>query len=648
MTLWRGSGIQLAYGARTIFDSLELVLEEGECVGLVGVNGSGKSTLLKIAAGLSKPDAGLIEQRRGAVVGYLPQEPRFPEGATVASELFRAQGRLAEAHEEHASISRALESSSPDAHEGLLRRLEEASAKIERLGGWDTTHLARSMLQRLGIPESEWERPLAQLSGGSQKRVAIAQVLLLKPDLLILDEPTNHLDVETIDWLETELDAFEGAILLVTHDRYFLDRLAERIVELEHGRLVGYPGNFGDYLGQKLIREEESARKEHKRQRLIAQELAWLRRGPEARRTKRKSRVDAARKLIAQKAPEVQQSATFRVVAPVRSGHTMFEMRHVSKQFGARKIVEDLSLILCPGERLGVVGRNGVGKTTFIRMLLGEEPASGGEVLVSKNTRLGYFDQTRANLDPEETVYDAAAEGDVVTMGDQKVHKRDYLGDLLFPVPMQKMKVGALSGGEKNRLLLARLLLSGANLLVLDEPTNDLDIVTLELLEDVLLDFNGSVVIVSHDRYFLDKVATSLLAFEGDGRAVLYAGNYEMYARLRGQTGSAAQPAPDKKKGAAAAPPSPQKPPSLQKGETSGAKPLTYKERVLLEQMEGLIEKAEAEKARIEAELADPELYRSRAGDVDGLKQSLERAAAEVERLFEQWQELESRNLPSA
>ncbi|MFN7133652.1 MAG: ATP-binding cassette domain-containing protein, partial [Myxococcales bacterium] len=268
MTLWRGSNIQLAYGARTIFDGLDLVVEEGECVGLVGVNGSGKSTLLKIAAGLSKPDAGLIEKRREAVIGYLPQEPRFPEGETIASVLFRAQGRLAEAHAEHQALSKTLETAPAEQHESLLRRLEEAAAKIERLGGWDTTHLAKSMLQRLDVPESEWERPLAQLSGGSQKRVAIAQVLLLRPDLLILDEPTNHLDVQTIDWLESELDAFDGAILLVTHDRYFLDRLAERIVELEHGKLVGYPGNFGDYLGQKLVREEEATKKEHKRQRL--------------------------------------------------------------------------------------------------------------------------------------------------------------------------------------------------------------------------------------------------------------------------------------------------------------------------------------------------------------------------------------------
>ena len=288
MTLWRGSNIKVALGARIVFDGLDLVVEEGECVGLVGVNGSGKSTLLQIAAGGRAADSGLIERRRGSVFAHLSQEPRFAPDSTIASVLFSPQGRLAEAHEEHAALARALESASAEEHPSLLRRLEETSARIEQQGGWDTAHLAQAMLERLGIPASEWERPLAQLSGGTQKRVAIARVLLERPDLLLLDEPTNHLDVATIEWLEEELDAFLGAILLVTHDRYFLDRLAERIVEIEQGKLVSYPGSFRDYVEQKVIREEEAARREHKRQRLIARELAWLRRGPAARRTTRK------------------------------------------------------------------------------------------------------------------------------------------------------------------------------------------------------------------------------------------------------------------------------------------------------------------------------------------------------------------------
>ena len=637
MTLWRAHQLRVTLGARVLFDGLDLVIEEGECLGLVGVNGSGKSTLLQIAAGLRQPDSGLLEQRRGATFAYLAQEPRFEGDATIAGVLFEPQGRLAEAHAEHARLTRALETAPQAEHDGLLKRLEEATASIERLGGWDTAHLAKSMLQRLGIPESEWERPLAQLSGGTQKRVAIAQALLLRPDLLLLDEPTNHLDVDTVDWLENELDEFPGAILLVTHDRYFLDRLAERIVELEHGKLVGYPGNFSDYLEQRYVREQESARKEHKRQRLIAQELAWLRRGPQARRTKRKSRVDAARALIAQKVPEALKAVELKTAAPVRSGHTVLELRHLSKSFGERKLISDLSVILERGERMGVVGPNGIGKTTLVRMILGGLEPSSGQVIRGKNTRIAYFDQVRAALDPEQTVYEAASPTEVLDLGGRRVELRDYLSDLLFPVPMQKMKVGALSGGEKNRLLLARLLLEGANLLVLDEPTNDLDLMTLEILEEKLLDFEGSVLLVTHDRYFLDKVATSILAFEGDGRVVRYPGNHEMYQRLRARQAQApasqaeatARPAAAQKAKAASLP--------------AGEKPLTIPEMRRLQQMEALIEAAEAVKAQVEGSLADPELYRQRPREVAGLRDELERAGAEVEKLYDEWQGLESR-----
>ncbi len=617
----------MALGARVLFDGLDLVVEEGECVGLVGVNGSGKSTLLHIAAGLRAADSGLLEKRRGSVFAYLPQEPRFPDTATIAETLFQPQGRLAEAIAEHHELSHAMAEGSAEQHDALLRKLEDAAARIERYGGWDTGHLAKAMLHRLGIPESEWEKPMGQLSGGTQKRVALAQVLLLKPDLLLLDEPTNHLDVGTIDWLESELDEFAGAILLVTHDRYFLDRLAERIVELEHGKLVNYPGNFSDYLTQKYTREQEQAKKEHKRQRLIVQELAWLRRGPEARRTKRKSRVDAARKLIAEKAPEVLQTAEIKVAQPIRSGHLVAEFKSVTKKYGERTLIRDLSFILQRGERMGVIGPNGVGKTTLVRLLLGEERCTGGDIVRGKHTKIAYFDQTRANLDLEQTVYEAASDREVIEVGGRVVQLKDYLTDLLFPVPMQKLKVGALSGGEKNRLLLARLFLQGANLLVLDEPTNDLDIVTLEVLEDLLLDFDGSLVLVTHDRYFLDKVATSVLAFEGEGRVVRYAGNHESYLRQR--------PPPSRE---APAPKAAPKPKAVKE-----KKGLTYAESMRFVNIEAEIEAAEAKKAEVEARLADPELYRSRGGEVAGLKAELEAAVGLVERLWAEWQDLDSR-----
>ncbi len=629
MTLWRAHNLRYSLGARVLFDDLDLVIEEGECVGLVGVNGSGKSTLLQIAAQRLSPDSGLLEKRRDATFSYLAQEPRFPEGASIASTLFVPRGQLAEALANHQLLSQSLADSASENQEALLRRLEEVSAQVERLGGWNTEYLAKEMLQQLGIAETDWERPLAQLSGGIQKRAALALVLLDKPDLLLLDEPTNHLDVQTIDWLESQLDEFSGAILLVTHDRYFLDRLAERIVEMENGKLVAYPGNFSDYLAQKWVREQEQARREHKRQRLIAQELAWLRRAPQARRTKRKSRVDAARKLITQKTPETLQTAQIQIATPVHAGHTVLELKNVSKQYGDRTILQNLSLILQPGERMGVIGPNGVGKTTLVRLLLQEEPCSSGEIIWSKNTRAAYFDQIRAKLDPEKTVYESASPHQIVKIGGKSIELRDYLNDLLFPIPMQKMKVGALSGGEKNRLLLARLFLEGANLLVLDEPTNDLDIVTLEILEELLVDYSGALVLVTHDRYFLDKVATSILSFEGNGKAILYPGNHQTYLSLR------PSPKASPKENVTSQQVEKPKPARERRG-------LTYSQSLRLADIQADIEEAEAGKEKWEQVLSDPELYRTRPSEVLEAQKQLAEAEKRVNALWAEWQELES------
>src|SRR3954471_1672898 len=496
MTLLRAAGISLAFGSRPIFHDLELVIEESERVGLIGVNGSGKSTLMRILAGAQPPDAGELQAKRGARITVLPQEPAFEPGATVESEM---------------------------------------------LAGGAQPHEGRALVDRLGV--KDWDRPVSELSGGGRKRVAIARALLSRPDLLMLDEPTNHLDADTVDWLEEELDRLQGALLLVTHDRYFLDDLVDRIVEIQPGAgLASYPGNYQAYLEERAAREEEAGRQQHKRERWIAQEVAWLRQGVEARRTKSKARIERARRLMAEKGLQRAKTAALKTAAAPRLGHTVIEARGVSKSFGERRVIEDASIIVQRGERIGIVGRNGAGKTTFLRLLLGELQPDAGEVVTGKNTRIAYYDQQRAQLDPEWTVYEAAAgeriRGDVrrsedfIELGERRVALRDYLEDLLFPVAMQKMQVKALSGGERNRLLLARLFLQGANLLVLDEPTNDLDLVTLNVLEQLLLEFTGSVLLVTHDRYFLDKVATSILAFDR-GRAVRYPGNYEMYVALR-------------------------------------------------------------------------------------------------------------------
>jgi ATP-binding cassette subfamily F protein uup len=638
VTLLRAANVQLTFGSRTVFEGLTLTIEEGERVGLVGVNGSGKSSLMKILAGVARADAGELQLRRGARVTYLPQEPEFPEGATVASELAVSQAPLKEALTAHAELSRKLESTPPEAHEKLLEQIAALSDRIEQLGGWDTEHHARMLLDRLGV--KDWDRPVAQLSGGLRKRVAIARALLTRPDLLMLDEPTNHLDADTVDWLEEELDKLPGALLLVTHDRYFLDGLVDRMVEIQPGAgAISYPGNYEAYVEQKLVAQENAAIAQHKRERWIAQEVAWLRRGPEARRTKSKARIDRARKLMAEKGFERPKVAGLQVLSAPRLGHTVIEAEGVQKSFGERQVLKGVDFRLQRGERVGFVGPNGVGKTTFLRVLLGELPPDGGKLVIGKNTKVAYYDQTRASLDPEQTVYEAASPGeDWVELGDKKIALRDYLDDLLFPVPMQRQKVAALSGGERNRLLLARLFLEGANVLVLDEPTNDLDIVTLNVLEGLLLSFTGSVLLVTHDRYFLDKVATSIVAFEGGGKVVRYEGNYAMYRRLKDQAEAARAaeaPTPAPKKEA----PAPQSSEASKPARKPGK--LSYKEQREMEGMEAAIEAAESRKAELEAKLADPAVYSS-ATKVPELQRELEAATTEVDRLYARWQELQN------
>ncbi|WNG15423.1 ABC-F family ATP-binding cassette domain-containing protein [Cystobacter fuscus] len=636
MTLLRAADVQLSFGSRTVFEGLTFTIEEGERVGLIGVNGSGKSSLMKILAGAARADAGELQLRRGSRVTYLPQEPEFAPGATVASELSVAQGPLKEALATQAELTRRLESAPAEAHEKLMEQLAAVSDRIEQLGGWDTEHHAKTLLDRLGV--KDWDRPVAELSGGLRKRVAIARALLTRPDLLMLDEPTNHLDADTVDWLEDELDKLPGALLLVTHDRYFLDGLVDRIVEIQPGAgLTSYPGNYEAYVEQKLVAQEQASLAQHKRERWIAQEVAWLRKGPEARRTKSKARIERARKLMEEKGFQRPKVAGLQVMQAPRLGHTVIEAEDVRKSYGERNVLRGVNLLLQRGERVGLVGPNGVGKTTFLRVLLGELPPDAGKVVIGKNTKVAYYDQTRASLDPEQTVYEAASTrgDDWVELGDQRVALRDYLDDLLFPVPMQRMKVKALSGGERNRLLLARLFLEGANVLVLDEPTNDLDIVTLNILEGLLLNFTGSVLLVTHDRYFLDKVATSILAFEGDGKVTRYEGNFGMYRRLKEQ---------QQAKLAAAAPaPAAKKPEPAQAAEPKQArKPgkLSYKEQRELDGMEAAIEAAETRKGELEAQLLDPAVYSS-ATKAAGVQKELEATAAEVDRLYGRWQELQ-------
>jgi ATP-binding cassette subfamily F protein uup len=646
VTLLHASALGLSFGSRTVFDGLTLTIEEGERVGLVGVNGSGKSSLMRILARAAAPDRGEVQLRRGALVTYLPQEPEFPEGATVASELEVARAPLRAALDAHAAVAARLAAPHPDdLHPRLLAELAAVADRVEHLGGWDTAHEARRLLDRLGV--KDWDRPVAELSGGTRKRVAIARALLTRPDLLLLDEPTNHLDADTVDWLEEELDRLAGAFLLVTHDRYFLDDLVDRIVEIVPGAgVTSWPGNYEAYLEQKLEAEAVSADAQRKRARWIADEVAWLRRGVEARRTKSKARVERARRLMAERGAARVQVPELQLAAPPRLSHVVIEATDLSKAYADRAVLGGVSFTLQRGERVGLVGPNGAGKTTFLRVLLGEVPPDAGEIVTGKRTKIAYYDQQRTKLVPEASVYEAAggappgrAGEDFVELSGRRVALRDYLDDLLFPPSVQRMQVKALSGGERNRLLLAKLFLEGANVLVLDEPTNDLDLVTLNVLERLLLGFDGSVLLVTHDRYFLDKVATAILAFEGGGRVVRYPGNYEMYRALKEQAEraeAASRPAtpgaaPAGPRATATAPERPRRPGKL-----------GFKEQRELDGMEAAILEAEARKGALEAALSDPATYQRDGAGVAKLRADLDAAGAEVDRLYARWQALEA------
>jgi ABC transport system ATP-binding/permease protein len=513
------------------------------------------------------------------------------------------------------------------------------------LGGWDYEHRLEAVLTRLGV--DGWDRRVGDLSGGERKRVALARVLVQEPELLLLDEPTNHLDADTTLWLEETLAAYAGAVLLITHDRYFLDRVVTRMIEVNRAALVGFAGGFTEYLEAKAERQERLAEAESKRAKLIEQELAWVKRSPAARRGKQKARIHrlgrTQRVQEEQRLPD-QDVAEMRFGRPPRLGRTVLDLHGVSKAYGDRVLMEDFSTRLRAGERIGIVGPNGAGKTTLLRMIVGEESPDAGSVVVGSNTRIAYFDQRRADLDPDLSLLESISPMDFVEVGGKRVHVRSYLNRYLFPNEIHEQRVGSLSGGERNRLLLARLLLDEANLLILDEPTNDLDLFTLQVLESELVDFAGCVLVVTHDRYFLDKVATALIAFEGEGRVHRHEGGYDSYRERREAAArmeaaaraeaAAGRPAAGRASGRSSSggrTPGPERP-----------RRLSYREQQELDGMEAAILDVEAERARLETELADPALYSTSPERVSAVTAAYEEAGRRVEALYARWAELEA------
>jgi len=634
------SGLCKGYAGRSLFEDVSVSIEEGEKVGFIGVNGSGKSTLFRIAAGLEGQDAGVVAVRGSARVRYLAQEPEFTPGHTIREAAAEGRPDVLAALAEYDDVARRLAARSAD-RDRLLHRQADLAATIERLGGWDWMHRVEAMLTRLEV--RGWDRPVAGLSGGEAKRVALARTLLAGPDLLLLDEPTNHLDADTVLWLEEYLIEFRGALMLVTHDRYFLDRVVDRIVEVSRGELTPYPGGYTEYLEAQAERAARQAVHDARRQRLIAQELEWAKRSPPARTGKQRARITRAQTLADEsRAYRANQARALvlHTASTGRLGRTVLELDGVSKAFGDRVLIRDLSTRLHAGERVGVIGPNGAGKTTLVRMIMGELPADGGSVKLGSNSRLAYFDQRREQLRPGDSVYDAVGGKDWVEVGTRRLHLRTYLEDFLFPVTQQQQLVSSLSGGERNRLLLAKLFLQPSNVLILDEPTNDLDLLTLQVLEAALQDYRGCVLVVTHDRFFLDKIATALLVFEGAGVVHRHEGGFELYRRLREQREAAAAAAQAEVPRRRLQPA--RQPAARDSAAQAGPRKLTWKEQRELEAIEEQILAAEAERDRLGQSMLDPELYHDRA-EAAKVTAAFQVTEAAVEALYARWAELAER-----
>lgn len=607
------NNLVVRHGTQSVLESACVTILEGERVGLVGRNGSGKSTFLQIVAGAMQPDSGELALRRDVVVGYMPQVFDLDDRQTVRANILGGAQRVLDWIAEYERVP------AESAQSGFL--LEQ----IQHADGWNLDHRIKSLVTNLHAPDEE--RIVGTLSGGEKRRVVVCRALLARPDFLLLDEPTNHLDTGSIEWLEDFLSRYTGTCLFVTHDRYFLDRVATRIIELSRGQFSSYDGSYTDYLLARAQRQSVEEMQERKRQKFLKRELEWVRRGPKARRTKSVDRIDRYFEMAAQEAPEPELEVDLIIPPAPKLGNRVIELRDVALDLGGRTLFRDLSLQLQQGEKLGIVGRNGLGKSSLLKLILGQLEPARGEVEIGTRTEINYIDQNRMLLDEEKTVWDEVSDGsEVVRLGEESITLRGYLRRFLFSEDRINSRIAQLSGGERSRVLLAKILKRGGNVLMLDEPTNDLDLGTLRLLEEALVAFSGCVMVVSHDRYFLNRVCTSILAFEDDGAVRYHVGNYDRYLEMRGQTLSAA---PLEKSGREpATAPAPK------------ARKLKYKEARELETIEADILAAEEEVARLESVFAAPDFYLEAKEVASTLQTELESARAEVVQLYARWEEL--------
>lgn len=631
MTILTVENASFAVGHVPLLDKTSFQLNQGEKVGLIGRNGAGKSSFLKILAGVQKLDDGQLIIQNGLKIVYVPQESVFDDETSVFEVVSEGLGSLRDVLRQYHHVSHQLESNHSD---NLIQQLNELQNQIEAQNGWSVDAAIKQTISELGLPENEL---IGNLSGGQKKRVALAQAWVQKPDILLLDEPTNHLDINAIIWLENLLRAFSGSMVVITHDRRFLDNISNRIVELDRGVLRSYDGSFSQYSEKKA--QELAVEAEHNRlfDKFHAQEEAWIRKGIEARRTRNEGRVRRLEELRRQRAARRERvgQVNFKLNTGEKSGKIIAELEHASFTYGDKVIMNQFSTIIQRGDKIGLIGANGIGKTTFLKLILGELQPTYGKIRLGSKQEVAYFDQFRSQLNENDTVFYTLGQGnDFVEVGGKKKHVMSYLEDFLFHPARAQSPVSSLSGGERNRLLLAKLFTRPANILVLDEPTNDLDIETQELLEELLRDYAGTVFLVSHDRMFLDNVITQSIVFEGNGCLKEYVGGYEDYMDAKRR---------EEKLQAANAPK------NVVFDEVVKEKPkanrtvkLSYKEQHELDALPEEIAALETEQADLNAQLSDPDIFKDyeKAG-------SLQSRAEEIEMLLleklERWEILEAK-----
>lgn len=622
-TIIIATDLVVRYNERQVLDGATLAIEESDRIGLVGRNGSGKTTFLRLLAGLQAPDSGTVVRRRDLLVSYLPQD--------FALDLARSVHENIRAGAEYV-LNLIAEFEALPSHSKQHEILEHRIAALE---GWTLDQRIATAMSQLNCPAGE--RRIESLSGGEARRVAMCRALVAQPDLLILDEPTNHLDPESVEWIAQFLNDFKGSFVVVTHDRYFLDRVSNRIVELADGRFFSHAGNYTDYLLDKAERQAADAVIEHKRQMFLQRELEWVRTGPRAQRSKQKNRFERYYETAAQQGPAVEEDVELCIPPPPQLGNRVVELNNLGVQLAGRGLFERFDFAFENGQRVGVVGRNGVGKTTLLKVIVGEIAPTSGSVKVGPLTKFNYVDQSRLQLSEEHTALEEVADGtEFVIFGEGRLSLRAYLKRFLFADDRITTQVKYLSGGERSRLLLARILKNGGNFLILDEPTNDLDLPTLRVLEEALLAFPGVVLVVSHDRYFLNRVCTHIFAFEGDGLIRSSVGDYDYYLEKKNRAAEQARSsAPEMARLKAAIST------SESASKISKVRKLSFKETKELETMEAQIQTVEAEIARIENLFAAPDFYRTHATQTNELTAQLNSSKEKLAGLFDRWEELE-------